>query len=148
MHLNRIWGASPARKLMTVALILLFASQFFTYQNYSGHSMMTVGIGFESTTITHWFGQEEGTGWELHPHAYVIIAALVLIYLNEISETEFWSRWGWWLTIPLFWAASSPGGISAPGAKMGMAAVLLALAAAVANLFERRAARRALSPAP
>lgn len=143
MNLGRIWTGSLARKLMTAALVLLFVSQFFTYRNYTGHSMMTVGMGFESTSVTHWFGQDAGTGWELHPHAYVIIAVLAVIYLNEISESEFWSRWGWWLTLPAFWAAIVPGGISAPGAKMGLLAVGLALLAAIANQFERKAAKAA-----
>lgn len=123
---------------MTVTLVLLFASQFLQYFDDTSHAFMTWDSDF-NTELTLWFGRPTGTGWELHPQAYVIIAALVLIYLNDFSETRFWTNWGWWLTVALVFACVTPASIRTDGGKLGLICLGLALLAAILNFVQNRA---------
>jgi len=123
---------------MTVTLVLLFVSQFLPYHDGDTHGQLLFDSDFNSE-LTIWFGQDAGIGWALHPQAYLIIAGLVLVYLNELSETAWWSRWGWWLTVALVWIAVIPLSVRTPGGVMGLICIVLAFAAAVMNRRERKA---------
>ena len=139
MDLKRVWAdASPARRLMTVTLLLLLVSQFLPYHDDTSHSQLLFDSDFNSS-LTIWFGQAAGTGWQLHPQAYVIIAGLVLVYLNDISESAWWARWGWWLTVALVWIAVVPASGRTIGGLIGLGCIVLALVAAWLNRRERKA---------
>jgi hypothetical protein len=138
MNLKRVWAdASPARRLMTAIIVLLFVSQFLPYHDDTSHSMLLFDSDFNSE-LTTWFGQAAGTGWQLHPQAYVIIAGLVLVYLNDISETTWWSRWGWWVSVVLIFVAVVPATTRTIGGVVGLGCVMLAIVAAVLNSRERK----------
>lgn len=133
---------SPARLLMIAAIVLLFVSQFFLYLNDPGGGFIPNAMNLEEYTrvVITSFGAV-GTGWELHPHAYVILIVLAFAFLrDEVVESPLFSRAGWWVSLILVIACILPGAPlrNAPGAAMGGIAALIALAAVLVHLAEAR----------
>lgn len=134
---------SGARLLAIAALLLSFVSQFFFYLDDPSTGILTFDVDFNSTGY-YWFGQT-GTGWDLHPHAYVVLVVLAFALLrDDIAEHPLFRRFGYWLCVFLFLAAMTPGApLRATGAGLGAIAFLMAAAAAVWNQF---GAARTLPP--
>jgi hypothetical protein len=133
---------SPARLMMIAAIVLLFVSQFFLYLNDPGGGYIPNAMNLEEYTrvVITSFGAV-GTGWELHPHAYVILIVLAFAFLrDDIVESPIFSKAGWWVSLILFVVAILPGAPlrDAPGAAMGGIAALIALAAVLVHLAEAR----------
>lgn len=132
---------SAARLLLIAASVLLFVSQFFKYFDDAGNSFMTFGPDFSSTTV-HIDVSSRGvaTGWQLHPQAYLILVALAFALLrDDIADTKWFGRFGYWMALILVLVATSPGApFRATGAGMGMVSFLMALAAALMNMFGRK----------
>ncbi len=134
-------GKTPARLLMIAAIVLLLVSQFFLYLDDPATGQLFVDADFN--TAGFYSIPPTGTGWELHPHAYVILVVLAFAYLrDDILEMRWFDRAGWWLTVVLFIAATIPGAyLRATGGGMGGIAVLMAIIAAILHMRERRATR-------
>ena len=91
---------SPARLTMIAAILLLFVSQFFLYLNDLGSGYIPNAMDLEHYTQVVFTGLGQvGTGWELHPHAYVILMVLAFAFLrDEIVGSSWFSGVGWWVT--------------------------------------------------
>lgn len=136
---------STARLLAIAALVLLLVSQFFYYFNDANTGFLTFGPDFSSSTLHLGFGTI-GTGWELHPHAYIILLILAFALLrDDIADEPWFDRFGYWVVLILFIAATTPGApFRATGAKLGGIATLMVLGAAVLN---KRARKKRLAAA-
>lgn len=133
---------SPARLLMIAAIVLLFVSQFFLYLNDPGSGFIPNAMNLnEYTDLVRTSFAAVGTGWELHPHAYVILIVLAFAYLrDDIVASPLFSKAGWWVSLILVIAATVPGAYirNATGGSMGGIAVLIAFAAVLVHLAEAR----------
>ncbi len=130
-------------KVKTLALAAIgisFVSQFFQYEEdtrggYLGYA--TNENVYTQLTLT---GSAGGTGWEMHPYAWIILAALAIVYSTNTHESPFWSRWGYWLTAAGILASTVPGRIAGGfGAVLGVIALGVAVWAAFRNRHERQA---------
>jgi hypothetical protein len=132
-------GKSFARLLAIAALGLLLLSQFFYYFDDGNTGILTFGPDFSSSRLHLWFGSI-GTGWDLHPHAYIILLVLAFALLrDDIADTPLFDRFGYWAMLILFFAATTPGApFRATGAGLGAIATLMALAAAALNKRDRK----------
>ena len=130
---------SAARLLMIAAAVLLFVSQFFNYFDDADKSHMSFYKG-ESTVHLDLSGRGIATGWQLHPQAYLILVALAFALLrDDIADTKWFGRLGYWAALILVLVATTPGApFRANGALMGIVALLMALVAALMNLFGRK----------
>ncbi len=132
---------SAARLLMIAAAVLLFISQYFRYFDDHDNSFMTFGPDFSSTTVhIDLNARRAASGWEAHPHAWVILVVLAFALLrDDIADTAWFRRFGYWAAFILVFAAATPGApFRADGAKMGGVALLMALAAALMHQFRRK----------
>jgi hypothetical protein len=122
-----------AQLLMIAALVLLLVSQFFYYLDDPGTGYLSIDADFN--TIGYYTFGAQGTGWQLHPHAYVILVALGFAFLrDDIIDLPWFRKFGWWLAVVLVFAATIPGAyFRADGGAMGGIAVLMALGAAILN---------------
>lgn len=129
---------SLAHRIMLGAVLLLLFSQFLPYFDDAGSGIPSIDADF-NTTGYYWLGSY-GTGWQLHPQAYVILVFLGFAFLRDDIYAQPWfARFGWWGTVILFVAATSPGApLRASGAGLGGIAVLLALLAALMHWMELR----------
>jgi hypothetical protein len=138
---------SPARLLMLAAILLLFVSQFFLYLNDEGSGFIPNAMNLnEYTDLIITSFAAVGTGWELHPHAYVILVVLAFAFLvDDIVNAPLFARAGWWVSLILVIAAILPGASlrDAPGASMGGIAALIAFAAVLVHLAEARQTKAA-----
>ena len=131
---------SGAQLTMLVAIALLFVSQFFLYLNDAATGFLSGTSDFNAAT-THTFTsfQEIATGWELHPHAFLILPVLLIAFLNKgVLAHPLFRAWGWWAAVVLVLVATVPGAYfrGATGAAMGGIAVVIALVAAIRNRVE------------
>ncbi len=131
---------TTAHLLMLAALVLLLVSQFFLYLDDPSSAQLSIGADFSSTLYIYDFGAQ-GTGWQLHPHAWVILVVLAFAFLrDDIYAHPAFIRFGWWAAVALVLAATVPGAyFRAFGAGLGGIAVLAALAAAVLHTFGAKA---------
>ena len=147
-EITRWWKERTGpNKLALLGLALLFVSQFFTY--YHPHNWGTLSIRSDFSTVGHYYfdTQQGGTGWQIHKWAPFAMMLLAAFLGTDIAESRHFLRFGYWVSIPIAWMALIPGGISAPGAKMGLIAVGLMLVAAIWNM-RREKAKRAVPPPP
>lgn len=133
---------SPARVLMIAAIVLLFISQFFLYMNDQGSGYIPNAMNLNEYTqvVMTSFGMV-GTGWELHPHAYVFLVILGFAFLrDDVVNSPLFSKIGWWISLVLVVASTWPGAYlrDAIGGSMGGIAVLMALAAVLIRQAEAR----------
>jgi hypothetical protein len=129
--------------IMLGAILLNFVSQFFLHVNDPGSAMLTDMTNTDYYTGIHYFwGKGVATGWELHPHAYVILLVLAFVYLrDDVVEGSFFRRWGWWLSVLAIFACTIPGNyVQEVGGIMSGISVLIAVAAAIGNGRQVKAA--------
>lgn len=132
---------TPARLLMIIAALLVFVSQYFMYFNDKDNSYMTIGPDFSSSRVyLDLSARPAATGWEAHPHAYVILVVLAfMLLIDDIADNIWFRRFGYWAAFILLFAATTPGvPFRAGGAKLGGIAVLMALAAALIHQFSKK----------
>lgn len=138
----QLWWArlAKARKIMLVAIGVLFVSQFFEYRDNTGWGMLTHTT--DTTRYTGYvysFGPSAGTGWQLHPFAPLLILALAAVYLSGLQQGAWWRRWGYWLSCGLVLVAEMPSAaLRTLGGGLGLAALGLAVWAALANMAAQR----------
>ena len=132
---------TPARLLMITAILLLFVSQFFLYLDDDSSAYLSIGADYSSTLYIYDFGAK-GTGWDLHPHAWVILVVLGFAFLrDDIVDHRLFVRYGWWVAVALVFAATIPGAyLRAFGGSLGGISLLMALGAAILHLLETRRA--------
>jgi hypothetical protein len=132
----------PPHLLMLVALVVLLISQFFAYGD-GNNAYMTFEPDFRGSSVWISFGLN-GTGWELHPQAWVILVVLAFAFLrSDIYDHPLMQRFGWWAALALVVLCNTPSaGIRAFGSSLGMVAMLVALVAAIAHQVGRRTGAR------
>jgi hypothetical protein len=133
---------TPAQLLMIVAIVLLFVSQFFLYMNDQGSGYIPNAMNLNEYTrvVITSFGMV-GTGWELHPHAYLFLVILAFAFLrDDVVSAPWFSKVGWWIALALVVASTWPGAYlrDAIGGSMGGIAVLIALAAVLVHGAEAK----------
>lgn len=131
--------------MMLAAILLNFLSQFFLVFNDLGSGMLTDATNLDYYTGLKWFGgQGVATGWQLHPHAYVILLLLAFVFLrDDVVDGPFFRKWGWWLSALAVVACTLPGNyVQQAGGIMSGVSVLIAIAAAIAHGREKRAAAK------
>ncbi len=139
---------SAARLLMIAASALLFVSQFFyyfddvdkSYLTYTHKGSLTGPLSGNSELHLDLSGRGIATGWQLHPQAYLILVVLAFALLrDDIANNRWFGRLGYWAAFILIAVATTPGApFRANGALMGFVALLMALVAALMNLFRRK----------
>ena len=122
---------------MLVALALVTISQFFPHFDDATTGLATFGENY-SMDVFLWFGRS-GSGWFLHPQAYVILVVLAFAFLrSDIYEHRLMQKFGWWLAALLILICTIPGApLRAEGAGMGGIAFLTALGAAILHQVAR-----------
>ncbi|HWA97997.1 MAG TPA: hypothetical protein VG713_05870 [Pirellulales bacterium] len=129
-----------ARRIMVVAIGLLFVSQFFTYHEYSGTGTLSVDADW-NTYGTYWPDLEPvGTGWQIHPQAWIVIPALAIVYFTAFCERAWWRRWGYLASVFLVMICLAHGQQWVTGTRLGLGAWALSIWSAVQNRNERKAA--------
>ena len=133
---------TPAQLLMIAAIVLLFISQFFLYLNDQGSGYIPNAMDLEHYTqlVITSYGAV-GTGWELHPHAYLFLVILAFAFLrDDVVSSPLFAKVGWWVSLVLVIASTWPGAYlrDALGGSMGGIAVLIALAAVLVHQAEAR----------
>ena len=133
---------TPAQLLIIAAIVLLFISQFFLYLNDQGSGYIPNAMDLEQYTqlVITSYGAV-GTGWELHPHAYLFLVILAFAFLrDDVVSSPLFSKVGWWVSLVLVIASTWPGAYlrDAIGGSMGGIAVLIALAAVLVHQAEAR----------
>lgn len=138
---KQLWTESGwAKRIILIMLPLNLISQFLPYNTRGGSGLLFVDADFNSD-LFFWVGDPTGIGWQLHPQAYVILACLVVIYLNEFSNGRFWTRFGFWITVPLTVLTVSPGRMADIGGGIGAICLLMSIAAAIVSIFDARRVR-------
>ena len=131
------------RKVMLAALAVLFVSQFMTYSTSNVYGYVTPTDGWRGThAVWHYENNPEGTGWEIHRHAMLIIPLLAYVYLSSFWKKDFWRRWGYLISLVLIFACLTPGEWTEYGFKLGLAAFGLAIWATVLNRRDRKSAQQ------
>jgi hypothetical protein len=140
-------GKTPARLLMIAAIVLLLVSQFFLYLDDPSSAFLSIGGDYSSTLYIYDFGAK-GTGWDLHPHAYVILVVLAFGFLSDdIADHPLFVRFGWWAALVLVIAATVPGAyLRAFGGSLGGISVLMAIGATLLHVVETRRPGPARTP--
>lgn len=95
---------------MIAAILLLFVSQFFLYLNDGGGGYIPQRHGpgalhpggdHQLRLGRHRLGR--------HLHAYVILVVLAFAFLrDDIQSSALFSRFGWWASLVLVFAATVP----------------------------------------
>lgn len=133
---------TPAQLLMIVAIVLLFVSQFFLYMNDQGGGYIPNAMNLnEYTQLVITSYGSVGTGWELHPHAYLFLVILGFAFLrDDVVNAPWFSALGWWIALALVIASTWPGAYlrNAIGGSMGGIAVLMAFAAVMLHRMEAK----------
>lgn len=131
--LRQLWDESGwARRIILIMLPLNIISQFLPYNTNAG-TIQTDGY-------LYWrfgdLGATVGIGWQLHPQAYVILACLVVVYLNGFSKSRLFTWIGFWLTVPATFFSIVPLNLGDIGANIGMACLLMSAAAALVSVVD------------
>ncbi len=122
-------------KLALIALVLLFVSQFFSYYQSRNTGFLSIHSDFSTTGYYRFDPVKGGTGWEIHKWASYALMFLAAFHGSSLSESRTFRRFGFWLSLPIAFMAVTPGSITQPGGKMGIAALGLFLIAAIWNAF-------------
>lgn len=140
-----------AQRWMIAAIALCAVSQFFLYLNDDSVA------GLYDTTNPDYYTQlivfdpgQIGSGWQLHPQAYLLLPILAaLVWWDVLAQGRWFLRFGYWLAATMIFASITP---AAPfrgafGALLGLISFGIAIWAAILN---RRAVRvmRKTPPAP
>ena len=135
--------------MMIVAIVLLFISQFLLYFDDPTTGYLTHATNENLYTGIHLDFGRMGTGWQLHPQAYVLLVILAFAFLrDDVVDHPIFVRFGYWIALVLVVACTTPGApFRAPGAALGGVAALIALAAAITHQLGRKRPS-ASSPAP
>jgi hypothetical protein len=131
-------GLTWPLRVMVLALIVMAASQFFFYSTQP--SPFSFGVSADP------FGAAAagGTGWQLHPQAYILLPLLAFALLQEeLRVSRMFQRWGWWGSAIVLALCAFPGEwLSQPGAALGAAAVGVAIIATLLHYFGPRSAEK------
>ncbi len=128
---------SGASRLALISLGLLFVSQFFTYYDNAPNNRGQLFIHADFSTTGYYYTDTNaihgGTGWHIHPWAPGVLLLLAALHGSSIRASRSFLRFGFWLSLPVFFVALPPAAITTPGAKMGFLALGLMLIAAIWN---------------
>jgi len=138
-----------AQRWMIVAVALCAVSQFFLYVNDGSVAVLndTVNLSY-ATPLTVFDPGAVGTGWQLHPQAYVLLVIAAFLFLrDDFARSRWFVRFGYWLGVVLIVVSITP---AAPlrdafGAVLGLVSLLLAIVAAILHGRAVKAAARSAS---
>jgi hypothetical protein len=140
-----------AQRWMIAAIALCAVSQFFLYVNDGSVAVLndTVNLSYVNP-ITVFDPGAAGTGWQLHPQAYVLLVVAAFLFLrDDFAGSRWFVRFGYWLGVALVLFSITP---AAPlrgafGAVLGLVGLLLAIIAAILHGRAVKAAAKATPPA-
>ena len=132
---NYIADRSRPQLVMCGALVLLIVSQFFMYANDQASAMLTDMTNTDLYTGMAVFGGGAvGTGWQLHPQAYVLLPVLLFVFLRkDFDHRQWFQRFGYWLAAILMLFTMTPATPlmdNSGGAKLGFIALGIGIVAA------------------
>lgn len=127
-------GMLLSHKLMLVALVVFTGSLFLQYG--SGQNWQTSADGTLSVLVGGGDFVRYGSGWDLAPHALVLLAVLFAIYLSDPDENIPFFKWvGWWLT-PFALVTMAQGDLHSIGNIIGWWTILATLLIAGLHTWE------------
>jgi hypothetical protein len=141
-------GKPLPQRWMIGAILLNFVSQFLLYLNdgsIAGLYDMT-DPQYYTQMVVYAFAQV-GTGWQLHPQAYILLPILAFLFLREdFVQRPWFIRFGYWIGVAMLFACCLPGAPfrQALGAALGFIAIFIGVWAAV---LHGRAVKAAKPPA-
>src|SRR6185312_5833547 len=141
-------GKPLPQRWMLGAILLNFVSQFLLYLNdgsIAGLYDMT-DPQYYTQMVVYAFAQV-GTGWQLHPQAYILLPILAFLFLREdFVQRPWFIRFGYWIGVAMLFACCLPGAPfrQALGAALGFIAIFIGVWAAV---LHGRAVKAAKPPA-
>lgn len=123
-----------AQRWMIAAIALCAVSQFFLYVNDDSVAVLndTVNLSYVNP-ITVFDPGAIGTGWQLHPQAYVLLVVAAFLFLrDDFAGSRWFVRFGYWLGVLMLFLCAVPGApFRALGALLGLVAVVLGVWAAI-----------------
>jgi hypothetical protein len=133
--------SKPAeRRWMIGAIALSAVSQFFLYLNDGSDAALYDTTNPDYYTQMVVFSPAAiGSGWQLHPQAFVLLPALAVLFVRDDLLARRWlPRYGYWLAVAMLFFCAVPGAPfrNALGAILGLVAVALGIVAAI---LQRRA---------
>ncbi len=135
-----IWdGVRMARRNMIVGLAIVFVSQWFQYGTGEGVGVLSMNSIYETHGV-YWFPNGYGgTGWEMHPVAPYLLPVLACIYFTALSESVFWRKWGYLLTVVLAFPCLLAGEGKCGGCMAGLIGACFMIWGSVLNRKDRKA---------
>src|SRR3569623_2443694 len=88
-----------ARRWMIGAIALSGVSQFFLYLNDDSVAVLNDNVNLSYVNpITVFDPGAIGSGWQLHPQAYVLLVVLAFLFLRaDFAQSRWFVRFGYWL---------------------------------------------------
>lgn len=132
------WGElSQAQRITVVALGVMTLSQFMTYIAPHTVRAQIELQGVYTINATSSFGVNQAvagqSGWSLHPHAWLVLGALLALFILQINLGEGWRRWRYWIAVAGMVACFLPFDLESPpgwGALVGVVAIAIGVWAA------------------
>ena len=128
-------GKPLPQRWMIGAIALNVVSQFFLYMNDAGNAALynMTDLNYYTTMVVYAFASV-GTGWQLHPQAFVLLPILAFVFLREDFVTRPWFiRFGYWIGVLMLFICMMPGAPfrEAFGALLGLITVAMGIWAAI-----------------
>ena len=92
-----------AHQTTIVALGIMTLSQFMNYVAPHTEQRQIELLGVYTPTATSGFGVNEAvsgeSGWSAHPYAWLILGALLVLFVLQLDLGEVWRRWRYWIAV-------------------------------------------------
>lgn len=132
---------------MIIALGIMTISQFMNYiAPHSERSTIEL-TGVYATNATSGFGVNQDvageSGWSVHPYAWLILGALLVLFAFQLDLGEGWRRWRYWIAVAGLVFCFFPFDLEDPpgwGALVGLIAIAI-------GVWSARIARRPVTAA-
>lgn len=133
---RRYWTeASWALRIMLIALVAFTLILFLPFREAGGTGSLYISANYD--TVGTYFLTPGGSGWDLHPWAYVLLVSAFMFYLSDFHLGAFWRKFGWWLTPVLLFTCMWNGDNSLLPPWLALGSLCLMLLAAALNFFDQ-----------
>ena len=132
--------------LIRWAIAVSFVSQFLPYADGGGYLTNPMDTDYYTGSV---LTGNPGTGWQKHPMAIVVLAALAYASWSSFRERPFWRAWGHWIALGgILLCTTDAAPLRTSGGFLGVVAVGLAVAALIVRRREIAAEDGTAPPAP
>lgn len=143
---RRYWTeASWALRLMLLGLVAFALILFLPFRVTAGTGSLYIAGNYD--TVGTYFITPGGSGWDLHPWAYVLLVGAFMFYLSDFHRGAFWTKFGWWLTPVLLFTCMWNGDNALLPPWLAVGALCVMALAALLNLLDQRKLK-ATTPTP